>query len=229
MMYLTVTTYLTITLITMLGSRTVITQAGSKQIEAPKPSRVVKDQVLASTEKPAIQIQFDKAFKYIGAQSFILYGVATAEQHFFVDADENKQIHRLYWIQFEGYLPSNTHTYRYQSKKKGSLGQFEFFADAAARKSGAASRPDSDSAKFLQFIKDKGYRMAEGDFLSQRLVHLVDEKKRDELMIIYLESLKPMQLTAADLAPTGKAAAQWEGISEKLLQRALKGMELVKE
>lgn len=152
-----------------------------------------------------------------------------AEQHFFVDADENKQINRLYWIQFEGYLPDNQHTYRYQGKKKASLGKFEFFADAAARKSGPSSRPDSDSAMFLKFVKEKGYHMAEGDYLSQRLVHLIDDKKRDELMIIYLESLAPMKLTAADLARTGKAASQWEGIAEKLLQRTLKGMELVDE
>lgn len=221
-MYAMLTTYLSFTLITILGNT-------GYQNEPPKPSRTVKDQVLSSTDKPAIRLQFDKSFKYIGSQSFILYGVATAEQHFFVDADENKQINRLYWIQFEGYLPDNKHTYRYQSKKKASLGKFEFFADAAARKSGPPSRPDSDSAKFLQFVKEKGYHMAEGDFLSQRLVHLIDDKKRDELMIIYLESLNPMQLTAADLAPTGKAASQWEGIADKLLQRAIKGMELVDE
>lgn len=82
---------------------------------------------------------------------------------------------------------------------------------------------------FLKFVKEKGYHMAEGDYLSQRLVHLIDDKKRDELMIIYLESLAPMKLTAADLARTGKAASQWEGIAEKLLQRTLKGMELVDE
>lgn len=219
-MHVTLTTHWTITLLTLLTSH--------PQQEPPKVTRTVKDNVLTSTEKPALGLKIDKGFKYLGAQSFILYGVATAEQHFFVDADENKQFKRLYWIQFEGYLPDNKNTYRYQGKKKASLGKFEFFADAAARKSGPSSRPDSDSAMFMKFIKEKGYHMAEGDYLSQRLLHYLDDK-RDELMIIYLESLAPMQLTAADLAPTGKAAGQWEGIAEKLLQRTLKGMELVDE
>lgn len=69
MMYATLTTYLSFTLITILGS-------DLYQNEPPKPSRTVKDQVLSSTDKPAIRLQFDKSFKYIGAQSFILYGVA---------------------------------------------------------------------------------------------------------------------------------------------------------
>src|SRR5262245_17242190 len=140
-MYLTITTYLSITLLTILGTKTYCTHEVTKQPEAPAPSRTVKDNVLNSTEKPGIRIKFDKAFKYLGAQSFILYGVATAEQHFFADADDKNRISRLYWIQFEGYLPSNTHTYRYQSKTKAKLGQFEFFADAAARKPGPPSGP----------------------------------------------------------------------------------------
>ncbi len=42
--------------------------------------------------------------------------------------------------------------------------------------------------------------MASDNVLSQRLVHLVDEAKRNELMIIYMEDLSGMGLTAADLA-----------------------------
>src|SRR5580765_2319703 len=73
--------------------------------------RIVKDRTLTSTQLPAVQLEFSKPFKYAGGHSFILYEVANAEQHFFVDADKDGTIKRMYWIQFEGYLPSNTHTY----------------------------------------------------------------------------------------------------------------------
>ena len=62
--------------------------------------------------------------------------------------------------------------------------------------------------------------------MSQRLVHLVDAAKRNELMIIYLEDLSPMKITAADVAPGGKAAARWDQISKGLLERATKNMKL---
>ncbi len=89
-------------------------------------------------------------------------------------------------------------------------------------------RPDSDGARARAFLADKGYRMASDDVLSQRLVHLIDEAKRNELMIIYLEDLSGMGLTAADLAEGGRAAAKWEEISHRLLDRAVTGLKVLR-
>jgi len=55
---------------------------------------------------------------------------------------------------------------------------------------------------------------------------LIDEAKRNELMIIYMEDLSGMGLTAADLVKGGRAAARWDEISNGLLERAAKGMEV---
>ncbi len=54
--------------------------------------RTVKGQTLTSTENPAVQLKFDPSFRYIGGHNFILYDVANAEQHFFVDADAQGRI-----------------------------------------------------------------------------------------------------------------------------------------
>jgi hypothetical protein len=196
---------------------------------ASRQSRSVKEQVLTSTETPAVRIEFDKGFKYVGGHSFILYEVAQAEQHFFVDADKDGRVKRMYWVQFEGYLPSNTYTYRYKATKTANIGGLEFIADAYARNiKGNPGRPDSDGARARAFLEGKGYRLASDDILSQRLVHLVDEAKRNELMIIYMEDLSGMGLTAADLAEGGRAAARWGEISNGLLERAVKGMKVMR-
>jgi hypothetical protein len=213
----------------LLFSGAAVSQEKKEKQPEAEPKRSVQGQVLTSTGMPAVRLTFAKEFKYVGSQSFILYGVAKAEQHFFVEADEQSRIRRLYWVQFEGYLPSNTHTYRYQSPKKVNLGGLEFFADAYARNSKASpGRPDSDGSRARTFLAEKGYRMASDDVLSQRLVHLVDEAKRNELMIIYMEDLSGMNLTAADLVPGGKAAAQREEILKGLLERAVKGIEVAR-
>jgi hypothetical protein len=194
---------------------------------AIRQARSVKDQVLTSTEMPAVRIEFAKGFKYVGNHSFILYDVAHAEQHFFIDADKEGRVKRMYWVQFEGYLPSNTHTYRYKVNKTANIGGLEFVADAYARNiKGNPGRPDSDGARARAFLESKGYRMASDDVLSQRLVHLIDEAKRNELMIIYMEDLSGMGLTAADIAEGGRAAARWDEISNGLLERAVKGMKI---
>ncbi|MGH9968659.1 MAG: hypothetical protein ACREBG_12640 [Pyrinomonadaceae bacterium] len=85
----------------------------------------------------------------------------------------------------------------------------------------------SDGSRARAFLESKGYRIGD-EVLSQRLVHLVDEAKRNELMIIYLEDMSAMGLTAADVSPGGRAAAQWDQISKELLERALKQMQVVR-
>jgi hypothetical protein len=192
-------------------------------------ARTVKGRVLTSNEMPAVRLNFSTPFKYVGAQSFILYDVASAEQHFFVDADKQGRIRRMYWVQFEGYLPSNTHTYRYKANKTVGIGGLDFIADAYARNVKAnPGRPDSDGSRARAFLESKGYRMASDEVLLQRLVHLVDETKRHELMIIYLEDMGAMGLTSADVAAGGRAAAEWDQISRELLERAVKNMQLVR-
>lgn len=203
------------------------TRAEERTQPAPQLSRKVKGQKLISGQLPAVQLKFDKAFKYAGGQSFILYDVANAEQHFFVDADNTGSIKRFYWVQFEGYLPSNTHTYRYKVNKTVDIGGLTFIADASARNIKVnTGRPDSDGSRAQTFLQSKGYRMASDEILLQRLLHMVDEAKRNELMIIYMEDLSGMRLTAADLGKDGKAAARWDEISKGLLDRAVKGIKV---
>ena len=223
--------FLTIALVTLgAGFKNITCHSTTPpQLDARNQSRSVKGQVLDSPELPSVRLRFDKAFAYVGSQEFILYDVARAEQHFFVDADKQGRIKRMYWVQFEGYLPSNSQTYRYRVNKVVSIGGLDFIADAYARNiKGNIGRPDSDGNRARTFLEGKGYRMASDDVMSQRLVHLVGEPKRNELMVIYMEDLAGMGLTAGDLAADGRAAARWEEISKGLLERAVKGMEVMR-
>jgi hypothetical protein len=219
--------YALIALITLSGAisanLTPLTQASASQ----EPIRTVEGQVLISTHLPAIRIEFDKEFRYVGGHTFVLYEVAKAEQHFFVEADRDKRINRLYWVQFEGYLPENNEKYNYKVSKTVKLGGLEFIADAYALNIKAnPARPDSDGNRARAFLDSKGYRLASDEILSQRLVHLTDETKRNELMIIYLEDLSKRGLTASDVAPGGREAPQWEEMTKALLTRATKGFKV---
>ena len=191
--------------------------------------RTVKGQTLTSPELPALKIKFDKAFKYAGGHTFILYDVARAEQHFFVDTDKNGNVSRFYWIQFEGYLPSNTHQYDYRSPKTVNIGGLDFFADVYARKvDPKQGRPDSDGNRAREFLLSKGFKTASDEVMMQRLVHLLGKDKRTELMVIYLEILTPTGLSSADLAAGGKAQDKWQAIADGLLQRAQSGMQIIR-
>lgn len=215
--------------LSMLGASAQAALAQTNSKTAAPVSRTVSGQVLTSKEMPAVRLEFDKAFKYAGGHSFVLYDVANAEQHFFVDADKDGRLKRFYWIQFEGYLPDNTHAYDYNSPKIVNIGGLDFFADVYARSmNGNTGRPDSDGNRARAFLESKGYKLGSTEVVSQRLVHLIDAAKRNELMIIYLEDLSATGLTAADLNEGGSARARWPEVSQAVLDRALKSLKIVR-
>lgn len=199
------------------------------QTTADKPLRMVKNRVLTSKEMPAVNLKFGKDFKYAGGHQFILYGVARAEQHFFIDAGKDGLVKRMYWVQFEGYLPGNTHAYDYRVTKSVDIGGLDFIADAYARNIRAnPGRPDSDGAATRNFLAQRGYRLGSDEIIFQRLVHLIGTDKRNELMVIYLEDMSALGLTSADLADGGKAAGKRTEIYDALLERAQKGLQITR-
>jgi len=201
------------------------------QASAPKleNTRVAKGNRLVSDSLPKLKLKFGKDFKYAGGQTFILYDVARAEQHFYVDADSQGRVSRLYWVQFEGYLPENSHKYDYsKSQKQVNIDGLDFYADVWARKNDPTKmRAGSDGTRAQEFLRSKGFTFKSDEFIMQRLVNMVDPSNRNELMVIYLEVL-PDGATAADLLPNGKNAAKWPEASDQLLARARQNMKIEK-
>lgn len=194
------------------------------QPKAGPPERTVDGRVLTSRHSPAVQIRVPEPFTYAGGQRFILYEVADAEQHLFVEADERQRARRLYWVQFEGYLPDNEHQYDYKGDIV-EMGGLSWIANSAARQTDASPRPGSDGAYAREMLGARGYTLPV-QVLWQRLVHLTDDTRRRELMIIYLEDLSATGLTAADLAEGGAAHDRWPAFAADLLRRATAGLEL---
>lgn len=76
-----------------------------------------------------------------------------------------------------------------------------------------------------KLIRDKGYKMPD-DMVYVRLVHLLDQAKRKELMIIYGEDLAPTGYTAADLKAGGKSHDRWSELENGLVARAKSSIRL---
>ena len=195
--------------------------------QSPSPQRRVEGQVLTSTALPALRLKFDAALKFTGNQSFTLHGVAQAEQYYFVEADEQRRIKRMFIVQFEGFLPGNDNTYNYPANKTIRLGEHDYITNAAAVPNVSASlkqNPDTDAAHAAAFLESKGYRHGE-DVLFQRFIRVVDEAKRHEFILIYIEDLRGSGFAATDLAKGGRAAEQRDRVFQDLQNRALKSLE----
>jgi hypothetical protein len=178
--------------------------------------RRVSGRVLTSTVLPPIRIKFDKALKYVGSQRFVLYGRAQVEQHFFVNADKQQRIKRMYMTQFEGYLPNIDARYDYPLTKTVNLGGQTYIVDAEVIPNVPAAlkqNPQSDVARAASFLESKGYRIPES-IIFQRFVRLVDEAKRNEFILLYVEA--------------AGADASAENEKQEFSKRALKGFTIIK-
>jgi hypothetical protein len=101
----------------------------------------------------------------------------------------------------------------------------EWLSYALARKaSSEEARANSDGARFREFIRAKGYTLPD-EQLGLRMVWL-DKDKRNELMIIYLEDLKPTGFKSNDLQDSGKNHSKWKDIQNGLIERAKRGIKI---
>lgn len=181
--------------------------------------RAVEGNRILSDALPRAALEVAAGLTYAGTQQFDLYGVANAEQHFFVELDGSR-VTRLLWIQFEGYHPTNTHTYNYRDEMVEHSGRSWHRRIAASRIPDTDARPDSDGARARAFLRARGWTLGP-DVLTERLVWLLDTPPRNELMIIYMEDLADQQLTAADLAEGGRARDRWPAVREAFHGRAV--------
>jgi hypothetical protein len=197
-------------------------EASPNQSPTNHPERKVRGNVITSERDPKVRIQFPQSVQYVGADRWILYDIADCELHAFVDEDGQKNVQRLYWIQFEGYLPTRPElAHQYDSPRRTQIGGLDFYVDTWVKSNEAQKKPDSDSGHIEALIRSNGYKLPAG-MMSVRLVHLLDEKRRRELMIIYSEDVATTGYTAADLREGGKAHDHWPAIEKDLIARARK-------
>lgn len=194
-------------------------------LESGGPRRSVQDNVVRSSADPAVQIELPRSAAFVGSDSWVLQAYADSIMLYaFADSDAARGIQRLYWVQFEAYLPSHPeYHHTYDSTRHATMGGLDFLVDTWAESENAQDDADSDSAHLKALLSAKGYRLP-SSMVSVRFVHLM-EGARKELMFIYSEPA-PDGLTATDLKKGGKAYARWPDIEKGLIQRGQSSIEL---
>ena len=193
------------------------------------PQRRVQGNTITSTSDPAVRIELLNSPvyvgpAYVGSNRWILYGMANCELHAFVQADTRKKVQRLYWIQFESYLPTRPELHHtYDSPRHTQIGGLDFYVDTWVELTSGHIKPDSDVEHIHTLLETHGYKLPSA-MMSVRLVHLLDEEKRKELMFIYSEDVASTGHTASELGSGGPAQDQWPKIEQGLVERAKKSI-----
>jgi len=185
----------------------------------------VRGATLTSSAFPVGTISIDAKYRYVGRDKFILYGVARCELHVWVDATPDRQVRRLYWVQFEQYLQDNNHTYDYSDQPwLVNVGGHEFWGGASLldlEQEKVKWRPGSDYEHVLRLLEEHGYRLA-AEVLELALFRL-DPTARKELMIIYIEDVRAQGREPADLVDRKTGNVRYDAAA-KLRERGLSGL-----
>jgi hypothetical protein len=186
------------------------------------PERHIQGAGLLSERDPAIRIQLPRSAHYVAGDRWKMFDLADCELHVFVSADEKKVIHRLYWIQFEQYLPKRPDLrYEYKDPLMVRIGGKDFFVNTSIGNTSGAPRPGSDNAKVQELLVAAGYSPP-AEMISARFVRVLDDTRRRELMLIYSEDTSLAGVTEASVAEGGAQRARWPAISRAFLERAKK-------
>ena len=184
--------------------------------------RPLQGNMIVSDEFPAASIQVEDGLVHLGSTEFVLYGVADVELHLFVEAD-GMRVKRLLWVQFEGYRDDNDHTYDYSDDPAVEVAGHTIHVNGRFYpKNGFGGRAGSDGDHALRLLQDKGYELG-SDLARVRLVWLLNEPARDELMFIYLEDLADLGLSVDALRQDD---VRWQELLRDLQERALDAFEI---
>lgn len=188
------------------------------------PERAVHGNTVVSSHDPRARIELPESATYVGSDRWLLKAYSDMiELHAFVDADADKHVNRIYWVQFETYLPSHPELkHHYDSVRHITLGGMDFYVDSWVERTDGKEEPDSDGAHFKALLGSQGYTLPKS-MMSARFVHLMDHSRK-ELMLIYGEDAAATGHTPAELGTGGKAHGQWLVLERGLIERAQHSM-----
>ena len=207
---------------------TMLMLAGAAPAAAASPSTAarVEAQTVAHPGE-GVTVRVPPSATYVGGERFTLYDVADCEIHVFIEADADRRMKRLWWIQFESYLPSKPELgYDYaDGNRRMMLDGTPIWVRANPVPTDGPMREGSDREAVFRILKSGGYPIPP-QVMNVRMVQLLDDSKgsgqgRRELMIIYSENLEPTGKTLADLTTDGKPDERWTAMGEKLIERAM--------
>lgn len=217
-----------------LALATIAAAAGSAPAAAQETSTAAVPATLAARVDgrtlthagEGVTVRVPAAARYLGGERFNLYGVADAEVHVFAERDRGGALRRLYWIQFESYLPSRPELgYNYaEGNRRAELWGLVTWLRAGPTRTDGPMRPGSDREHVYNILRRANVPIP-AEVMNVRMVQMLDDPQgtgrgRRELMLIYSEDLAPSGAGVADLVAEGRPNERWAPMEAALIERA---------
>jgi hypothetical protein len=189
----------------------------------------VKGNILSSDRFPAIRVQVDKAFRYVGKFSFTIKDIARGERYVFVDSKDH-DIKRLFIFQFEEIVPESQGTYHYSFINALEMNGYRFRQGTYAHSNQEIKRsnPDDEGALTTDFLEKKGY-ILEDEYMMSRFVTVPDVERKHEFILFYIENISPTGHQMNEFYQGEEEETPiWREISKELTERSLENFSILK-
>ena len=169
-------------------------------------------------------------FEYVGSQEIVIYGTSKVYHYVFAKSSKNDQrkrmISKLFFLQYEYYLPEFIQPYNYTSTDIIEFGgiswQRDNFIDSATYDDWD---PQSDFYQMLIFLEKKNLKHPDLVW-NNRLATMLNKEKTQELLILYIEDIPKDKLET--LFVNGKLIdEEWEKEKVRLREKCLNAFSIL--
>ncbi|MBA2731392.1 MAG: nuclear transport factor 2 family protein [Acidobacteria bacterium] len=183
---------------------------------------------LISLKNPTIIIDVNEPLRNIGIVNFPLKKVAQVERYIFAHSDASGRVQRLFIAQFESILPGIKGGYTFQVENATRIGNHDYQTNVGFFNFAQtiAANPGAEAEQTRTFLNNNGLQV-DDDFLVARYARVTSEDKRHELILFYLENLRDLGLTRAELEQGGSRASETEKVFAEFAVRARQSFKVI--
>jgi hypothetical protein len=190
-------------------------------LQVPAPERTVSGNTVSSSADPKGSITVNANATYVGALRFVLVGTADCEIHLFVAADAAKRVRRIFWVQFEGYLPEHP-TLKYThhpAYKPVTMSGLPFYQRARFGGAEDVPAPGSEAERVFALLREKGYTVP-AETVNVTYKHFLGTAMRKEILLMVIDDMASTGATFADFVQGNSVTPRRAQVAEKLLANA---------
>ena len=194
---------------------------------APVQHAHVQDNIFVSNELPKLSLSLDVKFQYLGTFPFDIRGVAGGYRYVWGEVEPDKHLHRVFIVQAEGYYPGNGGSYPYGAANPEELAgeTYQHNVWIYDNDESARERAGNESDLTAKFMQEHGYKW-EPQLVMSRYARVVDEAKKNEIIVFYFENLKDYTTKPVKDFPEEPVSAEQKKILEAVERNSRKAFRI---
>jgi hypothetical protein len=170
-----------------------------------------------------MKMRVDRALVHLGILNFQLKNVAQVERYLYGQTSKEGKPDCLLIVQLEAIIPGLKGTYSFNVVNPTRIGRFDYQTDIGLFNFAqtASANPGAEAAHTRAYLTRNGMDVSD-DFVVARYARVVGTAKRHEIIVFYLESLRSLRVSRADMDDAGSDSDVRQKVFQEVSARAVR-------